>query len=84
MAEAANPRPLHPMAEAYEILGVGCKRHECLNAVLADKHGEVPSFLGRSEESVTSADRITAPPLARKRGRVHHLAIESRRATDWK
>jgi len=44
------------MAETREILSVGCKRHERLNAVLADQHGEVPSFLGWSDqESVTTA-----------------------------
>ena len=47
----------NPMAET-RILSVGCKRHERLNAVLADRHGEVPSFLGWSDqESVTTAEQ---------------------------
>jgi hypothetical protein len=40
----------NPMAETREILSIGCKRHERLNAVLADQHGEVPSFLGWSDQ----------------------------------
>ena len=47
--ERQKPRILdrcNPMAETREILSVGCKRHEHLNAVLADQHGEVLSFLG--------------------------------------